>query len=179
MRLRRTALLVTLLLGGCARDLAGGPQVGSLSTGARLLRWLPDQGGPRDLEPSTREALTDSLLRGEREVACALRSGQREGLRDLFTEAALEDARAVAASGAAPHSWGHRVTLRFYAPDGATVSLTDQYRYVIPDPESAGALRTARRTWSRSSTTATGAPITGGCCATNPCPPRTRPGPRP
>ncbi|BBN96676.1 putative hypothetical protein [Deinococcus grandis] len=146
MRLRRTALLVTLLLGGCARDLAGGPQVGSLNTGAGLLRWLPDQGGPRNLEPSTREALTDSLLRGEREVAFALRSGQREGLRDLFTEAALEDARAVAASGAAPHSWGHRVTLRFYAPDGATVSLTDQYWYVIPDPESAGALRAARRT---------------------------------
>ena len=147
MTFRRTALLVTLLLGGCARDLADGQtQVGSLRTGAGLLRWLPDQGGPRALEPSTREALTDSLLRGEREVAFALRSGQREGLRDLFTEAALEDARAVVASGAAPHSWGHRVTLRFYAPDGATVSLTDRFWYVIPDPDGGAALRAARRT---------------------------------
>ncbi|NTX98948.1 hypothetical protein [Deinococcus sp. JMULE3] len=144
--LRLCALLAALLLGGCARDLADAQtQVGSLRTGAGLLTWQPDQGGPREMEPSTREALTDSLLRGERELAFAVSSAQHEGLRDLFTEAALADARAVAGSGTPPSSWAHRVTLHFYAPDGATVSLSDTFWYVIPDPGGA-ALRAARRT---------------------------------
>lgn len=144
---RLPVLLSALLLTGCTLH-APDPltQVGSLSTGAGLLAWAPDQGGPRQMTPSTREALTDSLLRGEREVAYAARSGQAEGLRDLFAEGALDDARAVTGDGA-PYSWAHRVTLHFYAPDGATVSLTDRFTYLIPDGD--GALRVAQRTEDR------------------------------
>ncbi|WP_189074001.1 hypothetical protein [Deinococcus sedimenti] len=145
----RGVLLVLLALSSCARDVAGSQtQAGALRNGAGLLTWAAAEPGPRDLEPSTREALTDSLLRGEREIAFARLSGQPEGLRDLFSEGALDDARAVAAGGGALATWGHRVTLRFYAPDGGTVSLTDRFTYLAVDARGAP-LRTAVRVEDR------------------------------
>lgn len=137
-------LLLALCLSACATPPADTQTpAGALRGGAGLLAWAPDRGGPRVMAPSTREELTDSLLRGEREQAFAAQSGQTAGLRDLFAEAALADAQAVAAHGAPPVSWGHRVTLHFFAPDGATVSLTDRFWYLIPDGP--GALRVAAR----------------------------------
>ena len=177
---RLSVLLTALLLSSCAPDPAAGQtQAGALGTGAGLLTWAPDQGGPRPMTPSAREAITDSLLRGEREVEFAARTGEQAGLRDLFAEAALDDTQAVAASGAPLLTWAHRVTLHFYAPDGATVSLTDAYTYLLPD--GAGALRLARRQEDRVLQLDDGAWRTHHwrVLRDEPVPPPTPPGPAP
>ncbi|MBB5376939.1 hypothetical protein HNQ07_002403 [Deinococcus metalli] len=154
------AALVALLLGLGVRALVAarhGPTpaadaqtaVGALGDGGGVLAWRPDLGGPRVMEANTREAITDSWLRGERELRYAARSGDLAGLGDLFQEAALDDARAVAAGGDALLSWGHAPQLRFYAPDGSTIAFTDTFRYVALNPDAAATpevLRVAART---------------------------------
>ncbi|GAA0502071.1 hypothetical protein [Deinococcus depolymerans] len=147
------ALGLGAVLGSCAPG--NGPAVGALDAatgagplgdGARLLAWQAParEPGPRVLTPAEREAVTDAYLRGEREVAFAAGSGQSGGLRDLFQGAALLDAQDVARSGAGTVSWAHAPVLRFYAPDGATVTFTDRFTYAAqgaPD----GPPRVARR----------------------------------
>jgi hypothetical protein len=46
-------------------------------------------------------------------------------LRSYFQRGALEDARLAARTRSVQADWGHELTLRFYAPDGATVAFTD------------------------------------------------------
>ncbi|GGS42359.1 hypothetical protein [Deinococcus knuensis] len=141
------ALLTAALLGGCrsaqgALDASTG--AGSLGDGARLLAWQPDLGGPRFLLPSEREGVTDAYLRGEREVAFAAGSGNLEGLRDLFQQGALDDARQAARSGnGGLVTWAHTPTMQFFAPDGATVSFSDVFTYAAPRP--GGVSRLSRR----------------------------------
>ncbi|MFC3832074.1 MULTISPECIES: hypothetical protein [Deinococcus] len=123
--------------------------VGALGDGGGILAWRPDLGSPREMEASTREAITDAWLRGERELRYAVRSGTVAGLEDLFQSAALEDARATAASGNALLTWAHAPQLRFYAPDGTTVAFTDTFRYVAVNPDAGTppeVLRVATRT---------------------------------
>ncbi|MFC6803452.1 hypothetical protein ACFQDE_18405 [Deinococcus caeni] len=147
-------LFTGVFLGSCAPggspdgggvDAATG--AGPLGDGARLLVWqAPErEPGPRVLTTAEREAVTDAYLRGPRETAFAAGTGQPGGLRDLFQGAALLDAQAAALGGAAPVGWAHAPTLRFYAPDGATVSFTDRFTYATPRPDPDAAPRVARR----------------------------------
>ncbi|MGM9323122.1 hypothetical protein [Deinococcus aquaticus] len=141
------ALVTAALLGSC-RTTQGGLDAstgaGLLGDGARLLAWQPDLGGPRALLPGEREGVTDAYLRGEREVAFAAGSGNLEGLRDLFQQGALDDARQAAQSGSGGLvTWAHTPTLQFFAPDGATVSFSDVFTYAAPRP--GGVSRLARR----------------------------------
>lgn len=162
LRARRAALvscavlLMGAVLGGCAPfpgadgspdgggvDAATG--AGPLGDGARLLAWQAAEPGPRVLTTAEREAITDAYLRGPRETAFAAGTGQLDGLRDLFQGAALLDAQDVARGGAAPVGWAHTPALRFFAPDGATVSFTDRFTYATPRPDPDAAPRVARR----------------------------------
>lgn len=151
-RLLGAAVLMGAVLGGGAPGggLDGGgvdaaTGAGPLGDGARLLAWQAAEPGPRVLTTAEREAITDAYLRGPRETAFAAGTGQPDGLRDLFQGAALLDAQDVARGGAAPVGWAHMPTLRFFAPDGATVSFTDRFMYATPRPDPDAAPRVARR----------------------------------
>lgn len=96
------------------------------------LRWLADDPGlPRRMESLTRESLTHDYLLGFEELAYSLLTGDASGLRSYFQQGALDDARLAAATPLRAEfvDWDHRLTLHFYAPDGAAVSFTDRYRY--------------------------------------------------
>lgn len=115
------------------------------------LTWRPDDLNlPRAMEPFTRDAITNDYRRGYEELTFALGSGDHTGLPTYFQEGALTDATLVAQSptGTAFIDWNHHLTLHFYAPDGATIALTDEYTYAQGAPhDPAGArLRVARRT---------------------------------
>lgn len=93
-----------------------------------VLRWLPDApGGPREIEPFTRDAIASDYLLGFEELAFAHLTKDSSGLGSYFQQGALADALLAVSSPARAHvvSWDHRLTLRFFAPDGATVAFTD------------------------------------------------------
>lgn len=102
------------------------------------LMWLPDDPGqPRVLEDFARDAVTSGYRRGYEELAYALYSGDHSGLPSYYQEGALSDAQLVTAQTRLAEfaDWDHRLTLHFYAPDGATVSFTDQYWYAQGEDE--------------------------------------------
>ena len=118
------------------------------------LVWLPDDSGlPRPMEGFTRDAVTSDYRLGSQELGYALYSGDASGLGSYFQEAALQDAQlATHTSLHGEYSdWDHRLTLHFYAPDGATVAFTDEYWYAQGEADEADghklvATRLARRT---------------------------------
>jgi hypothetical protein len=100
----------------------------SLGANRDDLRWLPDDPRlPRRLEAFRRDEIRETYLRSLEEITFASLSGDGSGLRSYFQGAALEDARLATSSapGALLVTWQHRIKLRFYAPDGATVAFTD------------------------------------------------------
>jgi hypothetical protein len=115
------------------------------------LVWLPDDPGqPRAMEDFARDAVTSGYRRGYEELAYALYSGDHSGLPSYYQEGALDDAQLVTGQTRLAEfaDWDHRLTLHFYAPDGATVSFTDQYWYAQAEAEGRGLSlpRLARRT---------------------------------
>lgn len=100
--------------------------------GSGVLSWQPDSPEtPRRMEAFTREAVTRDYLLGFEELTYSLFTGEGAGLRSYFQEGALADAHLAATSPARTKftDWDHRLTLHFYAPDGATVAFSDTYRY--------------------------------------------------
>ena len=96
------------------------------------LEWLEDDTGlPRALEQFTREKITNDYLLANEELTFSLLTGDSSGLGTYFQEGALFD---VLQSSRNPGrhkylSWNHKLTLHFYAPDGATVGFTDRHYY--------------------------------------------------
>ncbi|ULH17748.1 glycoside hydrolase family 5 protein (plasmid) [Deinococcus sp. KNUC1210] len=100
--------------------------------------WLPDDPGqPRPMEDFARDAVTSGYRRGYEELAYALYSGDSTGLPSYYQEGALSDAHLVTQQTRLAEfaDWDHQLTLHFYAPDGATVSFTDQYWYAQGEDE--------------------------------------------
>jgi hypothetical protein len=95
------------------------------------LSYLPDAKNlPRPMEPFTREAITNDYLLSFEELTYSLLSGDRQGLKSYFQEAALADMLLVSSALPAEFiDWGHTLKLTFYAPDGGTVAFTDTFRY--------------------------------------------------
>jgi len=115
------------------------------------LVWLTDDPSlPRRLEPYARDAVTSGYRRGYEELAYALYSGDSTGLPSYYQEGALGDAHLVTQQTRLSEfaDWDHRLTLHFYAPDGATVAFTDRYWYAQgeADGKRLSAPRLARRT---------------------------------
>ncbi len=92
-----------------------------------LWRWLPDDArSPRALEGLRRSEITAQYRAALQEVGYAAQSADPSGLRTYFQRGALEDALLAAQTNSVQADWGHELQLRFYAPDGATVALTDR-----------------------------------------------------
>jgi hypothetical protein len=90
-------------------------------------RWSADDPGlPRALEGLRRDEITAQYRSALHELGFASQSGDDSGLRTYFQRGALEDARLAARTRSVQADWGHVLTLRFYAPDGATVAFTDR-----------------------------------------------------
>ena len=151
------ALLALPALGGLyARTQQVQVQNGALNLLSELhaepgqLEWQTDDADtPRTLEPYARDAVTSGYRHGFEELGYALYSGDSSGLGSYFQEGPLADARLATGAGLAAGSglatgarlptqsvlktefaaWDHRLTLHFYAPDGATVAFTDRYWY--------------------------------------------------
>jgi hypothetical protein len=93
-----------------------------------LGQWIwteTEQPKPRLLEASRREEITSHYQQALQELGYASQSGDFSGLKTYFEAGALEDAKLLS-SGQQQSTWGHRLRLNFYAPDGATVGFTDQ-----------------------------------------------------
>ena len=103
--------------------------VESAPTGPEWLNWQADAANlPRALEPSRRDEIGSQYLLAQREIQYARLAGDASGLRTYFQQGALRDAlEAARQPRARVIGWDHRPKLRFYAPDGATVSFTDTY----------------------------------------------------
>ncbi len=112
-----------------------------------VLTWLPDAlDGSRPMERFTREAISSDYLLAFEELAFARLTQDGTGLRSHFQEGALEDAGA-ASKQARAHvvTWDHHLKLHFYAPDGATISLTDTHWYAQALESDPGTARIAQR----------------------------------
>lgn len=96
-----------------------------------LLVWEEPDPGPRRMEDFTRDAITSDYLLAYEELTHSLFTGDTQGLRSYFQGAALEDTKLSSANPKRSQfvSFNHKLTLHFYAPDGATVAFTDHYYY--------------------------------------------------
>jgi hypothetical protein len=91
-----------------------------------LWRWRnTEKPNPRLLEPSRRAEISKDYQNALDELGYASQSGDPTGLPSYFIQSALEDAKQAAQTEQRQNSWGHELYLNFYAPDGATVGLTD------------------------------------------------------
>ena len=123
-------------------------------TGPEWLNWQTDDPTlPRQLEQSRRDEIALQYLLAQRELQFARLGGDVSGLRTYFQEGALRDALDAARQPRARVvGWDHRLKLRFYAPDGATVSFTDTYwtvqalEPVVKSPPQFEDMRFSRRT---------------------------------
>lgn len=98
------------------------------------LRWLPDHPNTaeaREMEPPTRDAISDAYLRAWAQLGIAYELGRPYGLKTYFSGQALEQvSRALTETVAA--GWqisrtnlGHELELYFYSDDGSIVAFTD------------------------------------------------------
>ena len=111
------------------------------------LIWLEDGPSPRALEPFMRDQVTNDYRRAFEELTYSFITGDQQGLKTYFTDAALEDVL-LASSSAERQTfidWDHQLRLDFYSPDGSILAFHDSYQYAQNSLDSEHPPRIARR----------------------------------
>ncbi|MEM7285996.1 MAG: hypothetical protein AAF480_06555 [Actinomycetota bacterium] len=91
------------------------------------VQWLPDNpDSPREMEPLTRDDITDAWLRAWEQLSIVARTGDTSGLEVYFSNSALEalQANADQTRGLPVRQIGHTLQVEFYSHDGQVLSVT-------------------------------------------------------